>query len=182
MQDHVAPVETSDRLSPGEIDSGRGRQKDWNLSGIRHRRDCSHTPCHCNHRRDAKTHRTGGPAVQRSRKSHGRDASSSASTPTGTTLTIPFCSLLHCTLLKTFLSLGVVVTLWFYFCLWIESAGHLTPKQPHVYQYQKDGWMKLTRWYNLLAMLWMCQFVIGCQHMVLAGAISDWYFNRYQIL
>jgi solute carrier family 44 protein 1 (choline transporter-like protein) len=72
----------------------------------------------------------------------------------------------------------VVIALWFYFCLWIESSGHLTPKQPHVYQYQKDGWMKLTRWYNLLAMLWMCQFVIGCQHMVLAGAISDWYFNR----
>jgi solute carrier family 44 protein 1 (choline transporter-like protein) len=80
--------------------------------------------------------------------------------------------------LLTFLSLGVVIALWFYFCLWIESSGHLTPKQPHVYQYQKDGWMKLTRWYNLLAMLWMCQFVIGCQHMVLAGAISDWYFNR----
>jgi hypothetical protein len=92
MQDHVAPVETSYRLSPGEIDSGRGRQKDRNLSGIRYRRDCSHTPCHSNHRRDAKTHRTGGPAVQRSRKSHGRDASSSASTPTGTTLTVPFCS------------------------------------------------------------------------------------------
>ncbi|RZC39006.1 choline transporter-like protein 1, partial [Asbolus verrucosus] len=78
----------------------------------------------------------------------------------------------------TFVSLAVVIALWFYFCLWIESSGRLVPKELHIYYYQKDIWMKLTRWYNLLAMLWMCQFVIGCQHMVLAGAISHWYFAR----
>ncbi|XP_044269021.1 choline transporter-like protein 1 isoform X2 [Tribolium madens] len=78
----------------------------------------------------------------------------------------------------TFLSLAVVIGLWFYFCLWIESSGYLTEKQPHVYYYEKDKWMKITRWYNVLAMLWMCQFVIGCQHMVIAGTVSDWYFTR----
>lgn len=39
--------------------------------------------------------------------------------------------------------------------------------------------MKVTRWYNLLAFLWTSQFLIGCQHMVIAGAVSSWFFTRY---
>lgn len=38
--------------------------------------------------------------------------------------------------------------------------------------------MKVTRWYNLLAMFWMSQFMIGCQHMVIAGAVATWFFTR----
>ncbi|XP_056632057.1 choline transporter-like protein 1 [Diorhabda sublineata] len=38
--------------------------------------------------------------------------------------------------------------------------------------------MKFTRWYNFIAMLWMVQFIIGCQHMIIAGAVSIWYFKR----
>ncbi|KAJ8969448.1 hypothetical protein NQ314_001753 [Rhamnusium bicolor] len=57
-------------------------------------------------------------------------------------------------------------------------SGILTEKQPNLYYYEKNGWMKFTRWYNLFAMLWMAQFIIGCQHMVIAGAVSTWYFTR----
>ncbi|XP_018567705.1 choline transporter-like protein 1 [Anoplophora glabripennis] len=78
----------------------------------------------------------------------------------------------------TFLCLVVVVCLWFYFCLWIESSGILSEKRPMVYYYEKDTLMKVTRWYNFFAMLWMAQFVIGCQHMVIAGAVAKWYFTR----
>ncbi|CAG9855650.1 unnamed protein product [Phyllotreta striolata] len=78
----------------------------------------------------------------------------------------------------TFLFLAITVSLWFYFCLWIESAGRLTETQPNLYQYKKDGWMKFTRWYNFFAMLWMAQFAIGCQHMIIAGAVGIWYFKR----
>ncbi|XP_050517151.1 choline transporter-like protein 1 isoform X1 [Diabrotica virgifera virgifera] len=78
----------------------------------------------------------------------------------------------------TFLFLGVTVALWFYFCLWIESSGTLTETRANVFYYKKDGWMKFTRWYNFFGMLWMAQFIIGCQHMVIAGAVSIWYFKR----
>ncbi|CAH1108165.1 unnamed protein product [Psylliodes chrysocephalus] len=78
----------------------------------------------------------------------------------------------------TFLFLGITVSLWFYFCLWIESSGSLTETKPNIYQYKKDGWMKFTRWYNFFAMLWMTQFAIGCQHMIIAGAVAIWYFKR----
>lgn len=44
--------------------------------------------------------------------------------------------------------------------------------------YVKDTTMKVTRWYNLLAIFWMSQFVIGCQHMVIAGSVATWFFTR----
>ncbi|CAH1119851.1 unnamed protein product [Phaedon cochleariae] len=78
----------------------------------------------------------------------------------------------------TFLCLGAVLFLWCYFSLWIESSGVLVEKRQLVYYYEKDGWMRFARWYNFFGMLWMTQFVIGCQHMVIAGAVSIWYFNR----
>ncbi|CAG9840523.1 unnamed protein product [Diabrotica balteata] len=78
----------------------------------------------------------------------------------------------------TFIFLGVTIALWFYFCLWIESSGTLTETRANVFYYKKDGWMKFTRWYNFFGMLWMAQFIIGCQHMVIAGAVSIWYFKR----
>ncbi|XP_019878880.1 choline transporter-like protein 1 [Aethina tumida] len=78
----------------------------------------------------------------------------------------------------TFICLAIVITLWFYFSLWIESSGYLTEQRSHVFYYEKNSWMRFTRWYNLLAMLWMTQFLIGCQHMVIAGAVSEWFFTR----
>ncbi|XP_057661357.1 choline transporter-like protein 1 isoform X2 [Diorhabda carinulata] len=78
----------------------------------------------------------------------------------------------------TFLSLGTVVALWFIFSLLIESSGTLSEYRLNVFFYEKDAWMKFTRWYNFIAMLWMVQFIIGCQHMIIAGAVSIWYFKR----
>ncbi|XP_074034982.1 choline transporter-like protein 1 [Leptinotarsa decemlineata] len=78
----------------------------------------------------------------------------------------------------TFSCLAAVIFLWVYFSVWIESSGILSQKRPGVYYYEKDDWMKLTRWYNFFAMLWMAQFMIGCQHMIIAGAVSVWYFKR----
>lgn len=68
--------------------------------------------------------------------------------------------------------------MWFCGTLLIESAGRVHQIRPQHIEYQKDVWMLLARWLNLFAMFWMCQFVIGCQHMVIAGAVSKWYFTR----
>lgn len=38
--------------------------------------------------------------------------------------------------------------------------------------------MKFTRIYNILIFFWIIQFIIACQHMVVAGAVSSWYFTR----
>lgn len=72
----------------------------------------------------------------------------------------------------------MLITLWFYFTLWIESAGILSIQANASAQYDKDNAIIVTRWYNLMAFFWVSQFIIGCQHMVIAGAVSIWYFTR----
>ncbi|KAL1518343.1 hypothetical protein ABEB36_001980 [Hypothenemus hampei] len=79
---------------------------------------------------------------------------------------------------QTFLLIIVTLSLWIYFCLWISSSGYLTEKRPNVYYYRKDFLMETTKFLNLFAMLWTVQFVIGCQHMVIAGAVVKWYFSK----
>lgn len=74
--------------------------------------------------------------------------------------------------------MALVVGLWVYFAIWIESSGTLTVENNASAKYVKDATMKVTRWYNLLALFWMTQFVIGCQHMIIAGAVATWFFTR----
>lgn len=68
--------------------------------------------------------------------------------------------------------------LWIYFTIWIESAGILRVESNTSAKYVKDTTMKFTRWYNLCALFWISQFIIGCQHMVIAGAVTSWFFTR----
>lgn len=85
--------------------------------------------------------------------------------------------------LLTFVTVGAVIAMWLYFALWIESAGVLTEKNTdnqdyRNYSYKKDTIIKVARWYNLFALFWLIQFCVGCQHMVIAGAVSKWFFTR----
>lgn len=38
--------------------------------------------------------------------------------------------------------------------------------------------MLVTRWYNVLTLFWMSQFIVGCQHVCIAGAVATWFFTR----
>lgn len=38
--------------------------------------------------------------------------------------------------------------------------------------------MKFARVYNLLVLLWVIEFIIACQHMIIAGAVATWFFTR----
>lgn len=80
----------------------------------------------------------------------------------------------------TFLALAVIVTLWLYFAMWIESAGHINAPVDtnQSVKITKDSTIRVTRWYNLLALFWFTQFTMGCQHCVIAGAVATWFFTR----
>uniref|UniRef100_A0A1B0CT90 Choline transporter-like protein n=1 Tax=Lutzomyia longipalpis TaxID=7200 RepID=A0A1B0CT90_LUTLO len=79
----------------------------------------------------------------------------------------------------TFLSIAICVTLWIYFAMWIESSGDIEVKVANQsVQLAKDSTMRVARWYNLLALFWMSQFIMGCQHCVIAGAVAAWFFTR----
>ncbi|PNF24373.1 Choline transporter-like protein 1 [Cryptotermes secundus] len=78
--------------------------------------------------------------------------------------------------LLTFVALGVVVAVWLVFSLVIESSGFFTPSNPA--SFEKNLTMKVTCWYNLLGLFWFVQFCMGCQHMIIAGAVAKWFFTR----
>lgn len=81
-------------------------------------------------------------------------------------------------LFQTFVSIAAVIVLYVYFTMWVESSGMLKVENNQSAKYVKDSTMLFTRWYNLLAFFWFCQFIIGCQHMVIAGAVACWFFTR----
>ena len=90
-----------------------------------------------------------------------------------------FCCCCYYFITQTFIALALVVAIWLFFSVWIESSGFLSDKGNENLYYKKDGAMKFTRWYNLFGLFWFIQFVVGCQHMVIAGAVSKWFFTRF---
>ncbi|XP_059470818.1 choline transporter-like protein 1 [Neocloeon triangulifer] len=78
----------------------------------------------------------------------------------------------------TFAIIGVLIGGWFYLALWIESSGRLTSENNVNFIYEKDGPVVVARWWNLLALFWLVQFVMACQHLTVAGAVGNWYFTR----
>lgn len=79
---------------------------------------------------------------------------------------------------QTFVFLLIIISMWLYFSVWIESAGFLSIENTTSAEYMKDRTMIVARWYNVLAFLWLTQFVIACQHIVIAGAVATWFFSR----
>ncbi|KAB0790913.1 hypothetical protein PPYR_02713 [Photinus pyralis] len=80
--------------------------------------------------------------------------------------------------LLTCVALGVAAIAWVYFTLWIESTGSVREIYSGQIVFYKNGLYHFIRWYNLFIMLWMIQFIYGCQNMIIAGTVSRWYFTR----
>lgn len=86
--------------------------------------------------------------------------------------------ILNAHLPQTFVALSLLIGLWLYFAIWIESAGQLAIENNTSAKYVKNPTVLVTRWYNVLTLFWMSQFIVGCQHMVIAGAVASWFFTR----
>lgn len=83
----------------------------------------------------------------------------------------------------TFLAVVLLLFVWVYFFLWIESSGFGERKQTEYGQvnritFKKDEVINFARGYNVVAAFWLLQFIIGCQHMIIAGAVATWFFTR----
>ncbi|XP_001944379.2 choline transporter-like protein 1 [Acyrthosiphon pisum] len=79
----------------------------------------------------------------------------------------------------TFLFLCLAIVLWSYFAVLIQGSGSpaFEPLSHNVY-YKKDQLMKFARVYNILVLVWVIEFIIGCQHMIIAGSVATWFFTR----
>jgi len=45
-------------------------------------------------------------------------------------------------------------------------------------RYNQTSWVKYMWWYALIGFFWSVEFIIGCEQMVIAGAVGTWYFTR----
>lgn len=147
--------------------------------------DCNNR-CNDGHFLHAPSHPIGHSIVQRGRKSYHQNAATFVWTDSGkfryTRAPRQMVYFYVLPTLQTFICVGLIIAVWLYLCVWIESAGVLTNQNATSAAYVKDGAIKTTRWYNLLALLWCMQFVIACQHIVIAGAVATWFFTRYDWL
>ncbi|XP_015587340.1 choline transporter-like protein 1 isoform X2 [Cephus cinctus] len=78
----------------------------------------------------------------------------------------------------TYLVVGLTVLAWIYCMLWIESSGDLYKNRKNHLHYKKDAYILTARWYNIFLFFVMCEFYLGCQHVVVAGAVARWFFTR----
>jgi len=73
----------------------------------------------------------------------------------------------------------LAIILWSYFAVLIQGSGSpaFEPLSHNIY-YKKDQLMKFARVYNILVLVWVIEFIIGCQHMIIAGSVATWFFTR----
>lgn len=48
----------------------------------------------------------------------------------------------------------------------------------HQVEFEPTDWYWYMKWYYILGLLWIAQLVYACEQMVIAGAVSAWYFTR----
>lgn len=64
----------------------------------------------------------------------------------------------------------------------IYSSGILRLARTGFYVYELNGVMIYTLAYNVAAYIWFSNFLTGIQYMIVAGAVSKWYFTREKTL
>lgn len=85
--------------------------------------------------------------------------------------------------IATFLSLIASFFVFLFFVIVIASAGHLTVHNDEngkfsKASYEPDAGIITAHVVNFIALIWFVQFIMGCQHFIIASTISDWYFAR----
>lgn len=83
--------------------------------------------------------------------------------------------------LLTFLALMATFVVFILFVIIIEGSGRLELVNGETFtkaDYVKDPGMVTAHVVNLIAFLWFTQFILGCQHFVIASTVSDWFFAR----
>lgn len=83
----------------------------------------------------------------------------------------------------TFLAMGLATAAFMYFALVIQSSGSLTVENDKNGKFFKATYEQdfgsIAAWYiNIVTFIWFTQFILGCQHFVIAGVVCQWFFSR----
>lgn len=89
---------------------------------------------------------------------------------------VPFLLLLPLWTIICFLGFLALLS---YIFLAMESAGQINISNTTGFvSFEKDQPLKIFRWYHLIASVWILQFILACERIVMAGAVAIWYFQR----
>jgi solute carrier family 44 (choline transporter-like protein), member 1 len=80
----------------------------------------------------------------------------------------------------TFISTAFAVMPFIGIAFLIESSGtmEVDPINSSKVILQQNWAIQFARILNIIAFFWFTQFLIGCQHFIIAGTVSKWYFTR----
>lgn len=69
------------------------------------------------------------------------------------------------------------------FALIIESSGHfkIVNSETEFAIYEKDIFMYAALVVNLIAYIWFIQFILACQHFIIAGTVCQWFFKQKDV-
>lgn len=81
--------------------------------------------------------------------------------------------------IMTFIATALAVAPFIVFQMLIETSGtmEMNPITSKV-TFQQNGLIMTARILNIIGFVWFTQFLIGCQHFIIAGSVSKWYFTR----
>ncbi|KAJ3662587.1 hypothetical protein Zmor_006928 [Zophobas morio] len=80
--------------------------------------------------------------------------------------------------LLTLLASTILLIILVFFLIIFATTGTLQLVNSDLYEYVPNGVMIFTWFFHIVICLWMAQFIVGCQHMVISGAVSAYYFSR----
>jgi hypothetical protein len=86
--------------------------------------------------------------------------------------------------LLTFLSMIVLLVIFLFFCIIISSSGHLHAEKKMfdskfvVAKYEFGRKERFAFGLNCFVLYWFTNFILGCQHFIIASTVCQWYFVR----
>lgn len=85
--------------------------------------------------------------------------------------------------LLTFLAMGLSTAAFLFFAIVIQSSGNLeveNDEKGNFFKatYKQNVGMVAAFYVNIVTFIWFTQFILGCQHFIIAGTVCQWFFSR----
>ena len=80
----------------------------------------------------------------------------------------------------TFIFLLLFLFYWIITAIMIYSFGEYEKTDIELYgqRWSKKSFGTFIWWYHVVGLVWVSEFIFGCQSMIIAGSVSKWYFTR----
>ena len=77
--------------------------------------------------------------------------------------------------------LATFILYWLMTAMMIYSFGAFNSDALYIGNFSIDKSMlaKVMWFYHIVGLIWISEFIFGCQAMVVSGSVAQWYFQRY---